>query len=85
VNNGNFCTSSRINFIDSYSRRMKYRQVGTIQLLRGNRFIISLDEHKLPEGTRALYVKESIGVSEADSTTDSSNNRSDPAPDFDSW
>lgn len=39
--------------------RRRIKQVGTIQLLRGNRFIISLDEHKLPEGTRALYVKES--------------------------
>jgi len=40
------------------SGRITYKQVGTIQLLRGNKFIISLDEHKLPEGTRALYVRE---------------------------
>lgn len=38
---------------------MKYKQVGTIQLLRGNRFVISLDEHRLPEGTRAIYIRES--------------------------
>jgi hypothetical protein len=40
--------------------RRRLKQVGTIQLLRGNRFIISLDEHRLPEGTRALYVKEYV-------------------------
>lgn len=42
----------------SHSGRLAYRQVGNIQLARGNKFVISLDEHRLPEGTRALYVRE---------------------------
>jgi hypothetical protein len=84
-NNGTFDISHSAYCSNSNRRRMKYRQVGTIQLLRGNRFVISLDEHKLPEGTRALYVKESITVSETDSATNSGDNRSDPTPDFDGW
>lgn len=39
-------------------RRISYRQIGTIQLLRGDRFVMSIDEKQLPEGTRALYVRE---------------------------
>ena len=57
---GNIFTSDHIDSVDDDSRRIKYRQVGTIQLMRGNRFVISLDEHRLPEGTRALFVKEII-------------------------
>lgn len=56
--NGTNRTFSSDPFDDLDSRWVTYKQVGTIQLLRGNKFIISLDEHKLPEGTRALYVKE---------------------------
>ena len=57
-NDGNLPVSDIADSSDDDRRRLK--QVGTIQLLRGNRFIISLDEHKLPEGTRALYVKEYV-------------------------
>ena len=55
---GNIFTSDHIDPVHDDSRRIRYRQVGTIQLMRGNKFVISLDEHRLPEGTRALYVKE---------------------------
>ena len=56
-NNGTNTSSDNFNHSDIDSRRLTYKQVGTIQLLRGNRFVISLDEHKLPEGTRSLYVR----------------------------
>lgn len=70
---------------DMDSRRIVYRQVGTIQLMRGNRFTISLDEHRLPEGTRALYVRDLIGPSEPDSTADSSNDSGYASTNFNGW
>lgn len=84
-NDGNICTSGYLATVDDDSGRMKYRQVGTIQLMRGNRFVISLDEHRLPEGTRALYVRELIRSPESDGTTNSGDNGSDSTSDFDSW
>ena len=83
--NGNFCISNNIDHCDMDSGRIKYRQVGTIQLMRGNRFVISLDEHRLPEGTRALYVRELIRSPESDGSTDSGNDGSNATSDFDSW
>ena len=83
--NGNFCISNNIDHSDMDSGRIKYRQVGTIQLMRGNRFVISLDEHRLPEGTRALYVRELIRSPESDGTTNRGDNSGDSTSDFDSW
>ena len=84
-NDGNLCISNNIDHSDMDSGRIKYRQVGTIQLMRGNRFVISLDEHRLPEGTRALYVRELIRSPESDGATNSGNDGSNATSDFDSW
>ena len=84
-NDGNICTSGYLATVDDVPQTIKYRQVGTIQLMRGNRFVISLDEHRLPEGTRALYVRESVGPTESDSATNSRDDSGDTTTDLDSW
>lgn len=45
------------------SGRMTYRQIGTVTYNRGYRIDVSFLEHKMPEGTRGIYIKELVTAS----------------------